>query len=208
MKAFCIGRNYADHAKELNNQIPQDPVVFIKHEDCFYEPKNDVWQVPPTVQVLHYEAEVVFRFAKDLNQPLHINTPTELFGILDSVSIGIDFTDRAKQDELKNKGLPWEKAKAFKNAALLGSFILMEEHGLLHDNIDFTFSLNGKVTQQSNTSKMLFNVRQLVMHIASLFVIKKGDLLFTGTPAGVGLFPASSHLEAELNQIKVLDIVL
>lgn len=198
MKIICVGRNYADHARELKNQVPQEPVLFIKPETAII-PKRNPFFLPDFSNDVHYEAELVVRINK-LGKNIQARFAHKYY---DEVTVGIDFTARDLQSSLKEKGLPWEKAKAFDGSAAVGKFTNITE---LNDSEDISFKLklNGEERQTGDTSDMLFSINQLIEHISSYFTLKIGDLIFTGTPAGVGKVNKNDRLELYLEESKVL----
>lgn len=185
MKILCIGRNYVAHAKELGNEVPKDPVVFIKPSTALL-PTEQSFSIPSFTKDLHYECELVLRIAKSAK---NINKEEAAF-IYDAITAGIDFTARDVQQQLKNKGLPWEKAKAFDGAAVIGQWI---EAAAFSDKSDIYFGLkkNSEWVQQGHTANLIFDFNTLLAHLSLYFTLKPGDLVFTGTPAGVG--PTASH---------------
>ncbi len=200
MKIICIGRNYADHAKELNNPIPKSPVVFLKPETALI-PKRQAFFYPGFSNEIHFEAELVFkicRLGKHISQRFAHKYYHE-------VSVGIDFTARDLQSELKSKGLPWERAKAFDGSAPVGNFLKIEQLKS-SENIHFRLFINGELRQEGFSKDMLFNVDQLIENVSQVFTLKIGDLLFTGTPEGVGEIKIGDHLEAFIEDTKVLSL--
>lgn len=180
MKIVCIGRNYVAHAKELGNEVPGDPVVFIKPETALL-PEGASFAIPSFTKDLHYECELVLRIAKRARQ---INKEAAA-SVYDAITAGIDFTARDLQQELKGKGLPWEKAKAFDNAAVIGRWI-EADHFPDKKNIHFSMSKNGNPVQLGHTVNMIFDFDTILSHVSNYFTLEPGDLVFTGTPAGVG----------------------
>lgn len=201
MKIFCIGRNYADHAKELDNQIPDEPIVFMKPKSALVQ-NHTPFYYPEFTNELHYEVEIVLR----INKNGKYVQPRNAKNYYNSVSVGIDFTARDLQNELKDNGLPWEKSKAFDNSAAIGT--LVDVNGLDINNINFSLKKNGEVVQSANTGDMIFKVDDIISHISGFFSLNIGDLIFTGTPAGVGECVVGDKLEAFLENEKVLEIVV
>ncbi|MFN3950903.1 MAG: fumarylacetoacetate hydrolase family protein [Thermaurantimonas sp.] len=201
MKIVCIGRNYADHARELGNQIPEEPVLFIKPDSAQYPHKN--YYIPDFTKELHYECELVIRIDR---VGKHIQ-PEYAHTYYSQVTLGIDFTARDLQNALKSKGLPWEKAKGFDGAAVVGTFIPKEAIGDIN-NTDFYFYIDGQLRQHGQTSQMLYSVDQLISYISRFFTLKKGDLIFTGTPAGVGLVMPGMKLKGILATHPVLELTI
>lgn len=192
MKIVCIGRNYVDHIKELANERPIDPVVFIKPDSAVL-PKEQDFYIPEFSNDVHHEVEVLVKIKK---VGKHIDKKFA-HTYYDEVGLGIDFTARDLQSKLKEKGLPWEKAKGFDGAAVIGKWI---SKSALKDINDLNFSLlkNGEVVQQGNTSLMLWKVDELISYVSTYFTLKKGDIIFTGTPAGVGKINANDYLSGIL----------
>lgn len=201
MKIICIGRNYADHARELNNDIPTEPVIFIKPETALL-PKGHPFFYPDHTKDLHFELELVLRISR-LGK--HID---EKFGhkYYSEIGLGIDFTARDVQSECKKKGLPWEKAKAFDHSAPVGKKFLKISDLPDPKAIRFELKKNGKSAQMGNSKDMLFTFDQLIAQTSKFFTLKIGDLLFTGTPKGVGAVEKGDKLEAFLEGEKLLSI--
>lgn len=180
MKIICIGRNYADHAKEMNAAVPENPVFFMKPDSALLPHKNPFYY-PEFTKDLHYECEVVVRInrlGKNISQKF-------AHSYYDEIGLGIDFTARDLQQQCKEKGLPWEIAKSFEHSAPLSkTFINKSELDL--ENLNFSLQQNGKVVQQGNTKEMLFSIDQIIVYLSQFMTLKIGDLIFTGTPAGVG----------------------
>jgi 2-keto-4-pentenoate hydratase/2-oxohepta-3-ene-1,7-dioic acid hydratase in catechol pathway len=188
MKIICVGRNYAAHAKELNNSVEEEPVIFLKPDTALLSNNQDFY-LPDFSNDIHYEAEVVVK----INKPgKHID---EKFAnrYYDSVSVGVDFTARDLQSMLKAKGLPWERAKAFDGSAVIGSFLPLAEVGNIAD-LDFSMNLNGQKVQSANTSEMVFSVDKVIAFVSRFITLKTGDLIYTGTPQGVGKVNVGDHL--------------
>ncbi|MDQ3277712.1 MAG: fumarylacetoacetate hydrolase family protein, partial [Bacteroidota bacterium] len=189
MKIFCVGRNYVDHAKELNNEVPDEPVIFMKPKSALLQPHTPFYY-PEFTNELHYECELVLRIAKN-GKYIQEKFANKYY---DAVSVGIDFTARDIQSELKQKGLPWEKAKAWDNSAVVGKWIPVA--GLKNKNaVDFSLYKNKELVQQGNSGQMLYNFDYIVSYISNFFSINIGDLIFTGTPAGVGEAVVGDELE-------------
>lgn len=189
MKIICVGRNYIDHAKELNNKVPTEPVLFIKPETAII-PKRNPFFLPSFSNNVHFETELVIRInrlGKNIQEKFAHKYYNEL-------TVGLDFTARDIQEKLKEKSLPWEKAKAFDGSAAVGKFISLDN---LKDPKDPEFSLlvNKIPTQKGKPSDMIFGIDKLISHISSYFTLKIGDLIFTGTPAGVGQLQVNDALE-------------
>ncbi len=180
MKIFCVGRNYTEHAKELNNAVPDEPVIFMKPKNALLQ-SHTPFYYPEFTNELHYECEIVLRVCKNGKyiQDRHAGK------YYDAITTGIDFTARDVQNELKAKGLPWERAKAWDNSAVVGSWIPLAEVKNKND-INFSLQKNKEQVQKGNTKDMIFAFDEIVSFISNYFSINIGDLIFTGTPAGVG----------------------
>ncbi len=179
MKIVCIGRNYADHAKEMKAELPKEPIYFLKPDTALL--KEDTFYYPAFTKDLHFECELVVRIEK---VGKHIS-PEFAHKYYTHFTLGIDFTARDIQDQCKEKGLPWEKAKAFDGSALVGNWYPKEQFKNLND-IPFSLKKNGSIVQQGNTAQMLWKMDELIAYISQYFTLKIGDIVFTGTPAGVG----------------------
>lgn len=180
MKIICIGRNYAEHAKELHHAIPDEPVFFLKPDTALI-PAGQPFFLPDFSSEIHYEAEIVIKINRNGK---HI-AKEFAHKYYNEISIGIDFTARDIQQNLKSRGLPWEKAKAFDWSAPVGKFVPLESVGNNIQNIAFSLYKNNQLVQSANTSEMLFDVNTLISYVSSFITLKTGDLIFTGTPAGV-----------------------
>jgi 2-keto-4-pentenoate hydratase/2-oxohepta-3-ene-1,7-dioic acid hydratase in catechol pathway len=200
MKIICIGRNYADHIKELHNERPTDPVVFIK-PDSSVLPKEQDFYIPEFTKDVHYEVEVLVKIKK---VGKHIE---EKFAhaYYDEVGLGIDFTARDVQSALKEKGLPWEKAKGFDGAAVVGKWLPKSNFKDLN-NLNFSLSKNGELVQQGNTSMMLWKIDEIIAYVSTYFMLKKGDIIFTGTPAGVGKIDTNDYLSGTLENEELFTV--
>jgi len=193
MKIICIGRNYAKHAEELNNPIPQEPVVFLKPDTAVLLKKHPFF-IPEHSNNIHHEIELVVKINR-LGKHIETRFAHKYYN---EIALGIDFTARDVQDDCKKKGLPWEKAKAFDGSAAVSNFFSLESLKKEINNIDFYLDINGKKVQEGNTQQMLFSVDQLISHVSKYFTLKTGDLIFTGTPAGVGPVQREDLLELYL----------
>lgn len=200
MKIFCVGRNYAEHAKELGNDVPDEPVIFLKPKAALLQPHMPFYY-PEFTNELHYEAEIVLRVSKNGKyiQEKHANK------YYNAYTIGIDFTARDVQNELKSKGLPWEKAKAWDNSAVVGKFIDIGEK-FDANNINFCLYNNKQIVQQGNTGQMIFTFNEIVSNISQYFSLNIGDLIFTGTPAGVGECVVGDELEGFIEDDSLLEV--
>ena len=200
MKIICVGRNYADHAKELGNDIPEEPVIFMKPKSALLQ-SHTPFYYPEFSNELHYECELVLRVCKNGKYIQERHAANYYNGI----TVGIDFTARDIQDELKKKGLPWEKAKAFDNSAAVGKFVDVTP-ATNRKNIGFTFYKNKELVQTGNSANMIFSIDSLISHISNYFSLNIGDLIFTGTPAGVGECVVGDVLEAFLEKDNLLSV--
>ena len=202
MKIICVGRNYVEHIAELNNERPDEPVLFIKPDTALLG-KEFPFVIPDFSQDIHYEAEVVVKIAK-VGKYIDAKFASKYY---DQVSLGIDFTARDLQSKLKEKGLPWEKAKAFDNSAFVGDFMAKTDFESM-ENLPFSFVQNGKTVQQATTAQMIWKIDELIAEISRYFTLKTGDLIFTGTPAGVGKVEPGDTLEGFLGDNKVVDLIV
>ncbi|WP_143307642.1 fumarylacetoacetate hydrolase family protein [Chitinophaga vietnamensis] len=199
MKIICVGRNYAEHAKELKNEIPAAPVVFMKPKNALLQ-NNHPFYYPEFTTNLHYECELVLRVSKNGK---HVQ---EKFAdkYYDQLSVGIDFTARDLQEQQKAKGLPWEIAKSFDNSAIVGKFLPITPEMDL-GNINFSLYKNKTLVQEGNTKDLLFNFNHLVSYISRFFTLNIGDLIYTGTPAGVGPAEIGDNFEAFIEKESLLE---
>ena len=202
MKIIAIGRNYIDHAKELNNPVPQEPIFFLKPDTALVN-NNDPFFYPDFSNDIHYEAEIVIKINK-VGKNIQEKFAHRYY---EEIGIGIDFTARDLQAECKRKGHPWEIAKAFDSSAPIGKFLPKNEFTDLN-NINFTLDINGKNVQTGNTGDMIFTVDKLISYVSSFMTLKIGDLLFTGTPAGVGPVKIGDRLKASIEGIELLDFMV
>jgi len=200
MKIFCIGRNYSEHAKELGNDIPEEPVIFMKPKSALLQLQNPFYY-PEFSNELHYEAEIVLRVCKN-GKYIQAKHASKYYN---AYTIGIDFTARDIQAELKKKGLPWEKAKAWDNSAVIGKWIEFSSASI-HQPIQFSLQMNGKIVQLGNTKEMIFSFNEIVAHISNYFSLNIGDLIYTGTPAGVGECVVGDVLEGFVEQQKMFEL--
>lgn len=198
MKIICIGRNYSEHAKELNNAVPTEPVFFMKPDTALLI-RNRPFYYPDFTSDLHYECELVYRICK---VGKHIS-PNFAHTYYDAIALGIDFTARDLQQKAKEKGLPWEKAKAFDYSAPVSSFVPVSEFQDLN-NLEFHLELNGKTVQEGNSQDMIFPIDTLISYVSRFVTLRTGDYLFTGTPAGVGPVKIGDRLEAFLQKKRML----
>nr|WP_294933804.1 fumarylacetoacetate hydrolase family protein [uncultured Flavobacterium sp.] len=189
MKIICIGRNYADHISELQNERPSDPVIFMK-PDTAVLPKQFPFVIPEFSNDVHHEVEILVKINK-VGKYIDAKFAHKYY---DEIGLGIDFTARDLQTELKSKGLPWEKAKAFDHSAIIGDFLSKNAFNSL-ENIKFELTNNGTVVQSGNTSHMLWKIDELIAYVSQYFTLKTGDVIFTGTPAGVAKVQPNDVLE-------------
>ncbi|MFT4063084.1 MAG: fumarylacetoacetate hydrolase family protein [Edaphocola sp.] len=198
MKIICIGRNYAEHAKELNNPAPKEPIVFMKPKSALAKPGAGV-HYPEFTDNLQYECEVVLRIGKN-GKHIPQKYARQYF---DQWTVGIDFTARDIQTKLQQQGLSWECAKAFDDSAVLGRFVPIDFDNLY--GTSFSLNLNGQTVQRGHTSDLIFPFEHLVSYVSKFFTLQIGDLIFTGTPSGVGPVLPFDVLEGYLNHEKLLD---
>ena len=198
MKIFCIGRNYAEHAKELGNAVPDEPVIFIKPKTALIQ-GNTPFYYPQFSNELHYELELVLQVCKNGKYISEKNASK----YYNHISVGIDFTARDIQNQLKAKGLPWEKAKGWDNSAYVGRW---KDIKAVNQPINFTMNLNGSQVQKGNSTDMIYSFDFIVSHISEYFALNIGDMIFTGTPAGVGECVVSDVLEGFLENEKLFTV--
>ena len=200
MKIICTGRNYAKHIEELANERPDNPVVFLKPDSAIL-PKKNPFFIPPFSKDVHYEVEVLVKINK---VGKHIATRFA-HKYYDEIGLGIDFTARDLQKKLKDKGLPWEKSKAFDNSAPIGKkFIPVSSINNLN-NINFHLDINGKTVQKGNTSDMMFKINDIIAEVSKYITLKTGDLIYTGTPEGVSPVKIGDNLKAYFEGECLLD---
>ena len=200
MKIICIGRNYAAHIEELKNEKPGQPVVFLKPDTALLKGEAPFFY-PDFSTNIHHEIELVLKISKEGK---YIQ-PQFAHRYFEEIGLGIDFTARDLQDQCKAKGLPWEIAKAFNGSAPIGNFKPVSELGDLK-NIDFHLEINGEVKQKGNTSLMLFDFATIISYVSHFFTLKKGDLIYTGTPAGVGPVQTGDQLIGFIGNQKMLHV--
>jgi len=193
MKIFCVGRNYVAHAQELGNEVPDEPVIFMKPKSALLQAHTPFYY-PEFTNELHYECELVLRISKN-GKYIQERGASKYY---DAITVGIDFTARDVQNELKEKGLPWEKAKAWDNSAVIGKWIPFANIKSKKD-IGFSLKKNKEEVQKSNSGLMLHNFDRVVSYISNYFSVNIGDLIFTGTPAGVGECVVGDELEGFLD---------
>jgi len=199
MKIICIARNYIDHAKELNNPVPKEPVVFLKPSTAIL--REESFYIPNFSQNMQYECELVIRIGKNGK----FIEPEFAHRYINSMTVGIDFTARDVQTKLKEKGLPWEIAKAFDNSAVVGKWKDTNPTESF-DNIRFHMTKNDATVQSGNTSDMIFNIARQISFASQYFTLNQGDLLFTGTPNGVGKVEKGDMLKGFLREEELFEI--
>lgn len=192
MKIICVGRNYSAHINELKNESPKEPVLFLKPDTAILQKKQPFF-IPAFTDEIHYEVEVLVRI-NGIGKHIDQRFASKYY---DEIGLGIDFTARKLQTELKEKGLPWEKAKAFDGAALIGDWRPKEQFDDLNE-LSFELFKNGERVQQGNTAQMLFKIDELIAYCSTFFTLKIGDVIFTGTPEGVGPVAINDVLEGKL----------
>ncbi|AWM14427.1 fumarylacetoacetate hydrolase family protein [Flavobacterium sp. NRK F10] len=188
MKIICIGRNYADHISELNNERPNEPVIFMKPDTAVLA-KQFPFVIPEFSNDVHHEVEVLVKISK-VGKYIDAKFAHKYY---DQIGLGIDFTARDLQNQLKEKGLPWEKAKAFDGSAIIGDFLPKNSFSSL-ENLNFELRSNGEVVQQGNTSLMLWKIDEIIAYVSQFFTLKTGDIIFTGTPKGVAAVKEDDEL--------------
>jgi 2-keto-4-pentenoate hydratase/2-oxohepta-3-ene-1,7-dioic acid hydratase in catechol pathway len=202
MKIFCIGRNYVEHAKELGNDVPDEPVVFMKPKSALLMPQAPFYY-PEFTNELHYEVELVLRISKN-GKYIPEKHASKYFN---AITVGIDFTARDVQRSLQEKGLPWEKSKAWDSSAAVGKFVDIKPD-FKPDDINFCLYNNKQLVQQANSSQMIFDFSQIISHVSHYFSLNIGDLIFTGTPKGVGECVVGDELEAFIEDESLLELTV
>jgi 2-keto-4-pentenoate hydratase/2-oxohepta-3-ene-1,7-dioic acid hydratase in catechol pathway len=202
MKIIAIGRNYTEHAKELNNSVPAEPVFFMKPDTAIIK-DNKPFFYPDFTKNLHFETEIVLKIGR-VGKNIGENFAPRYFK---EIGIGIDFTARDIQDKCKEKGLPWEIAKAFDGSAPISRFVPVEKYADIH-TLNFHLDINGTTVQKGNTRDMIFSFEKLISHVSKYVTIKIGDLIFTGTPAGVGAVKIGDRLQAYIEDELFLDFYI
>ncbi|PSG88630.1 fumarylacetoacetate hydrolase family protein [Aurantibacter aestuarii] len=200
MKLICIGRNYTEHIKELNNEKPTDPVIFIKPDTAILLKKQPFF-IPDFSDDVHHEVEVLVKINK-VGKHIAKKFAHKYY---DEISVGIDFTARDLQSHLKAKGLPWEKAKSFDGAAVIGEWMPKTEFKDVN-NLNFSLKKNAEIVQNGQTSHMLYKIDEIIEYVSKYFTLKIGDIIFTGTPAGVSKVNPNDQLEGYLEQHQLFSI--
>ncbi len=199
MKIICVGRNYGEHAKELGNEIPEDPVIFMKPDTALLKKGSDFY-IPEFSDDIHYELEVVLKISKGGKYIQKENASKHY----DEIGLGIDFTARDLQSKLKGKGLPWELAKGFDGSAVVSDFVSKDNYDL--ENLNFSLIKNSEKVQDGNTCEMIFSPEDIIAFASQYFTLRVGDLIFTGTPKGVGKVSENDLLEAYLEDQKLFSL--
>ena len=199
MKIICIGRNYTEHIKELENEKPENPVIFLKPDSAILL-KNNPFIIPPFSNDIHYEVEVLVKINR-IGKHIEKKFAHKYY---DEIGLGIDFTARDLQSKLKKKGLPWEKAKAFDGSAVISNFVKKDRFDL--NKIKFQLYKNNELVQDGNTAHMLWKIDEIISYVSQFFTLKIGDVLFTGTPAGVGKVKPNDSLTGNLEDQKMFEI--
>ena len=199
MKIICVGKNYLKHIDELNSSKEDEPVIFLKPDTSIIQ-KNQPFFIPEFSNEIHYEIEIILKFNR-LGKHIESKFSKKYFN---QISLGIDFTARDFQNKFKERGLPWDISKGFDNSALIGDWKNIKTYDL--DNINFRLEKNGKIVQQSNSKNMIWKIDELIAYASKYFTIKIGDIMFTGTPEGVGVVSEDDILEGFLGNEKVLSI--
>lgn len=199
MKIICIGRNYSEHAKELKNEVPTEPVFFMKPDTALLK-NGQPFYLPDFSNDIHHEVELVVLISKNGKNIAEKFAPN----YYEKIGIGIDFTARDLQQKCKEKGLPWEKAKAFDNSAPLGEFELKSNFKEANA-LEFQLNINGELRQKGSSADMLFSIDKIIAYVSQYITLKTGDLIYTGTPSGVGPVKIGDKLEAYLEGKKMLE---
>jgi 2-keto-4-pentenoate hydratase/2-oxohepta-3-ene-1,7-dioic acid hydratase in catechol pathway len=200
MKIICIGRNYTQHIEELQNERPEEPIVFLKPDSAVLL-KQHPFVIPEFSNDIHHEIELIVRINK-VGKYIEQKFAHKYY---DEISVGLDFTARDLQEKLKNEGLPWEKAKSFDGSAVIGDFISKKIFSSL-ESINFELTKNGITVQRGNSSLMLFKIDEIIAHVSQFFTLKIGDIIFTGTPDGVAAVKPNDVLEGFLENNKLFRI--
>ena len=203
MKIICIGRNYVEHALELKNEVPDEPVFFMKPDSALLR-NNDPFYLPDWTKDVHHEIELVLKINR-LGKNIEKKFAHRYYG---EIGLGIDFTARDVQNKLKAKGLPWEKAKAFDQSAVISTEFLPVTDFTDHKNIKFQLNVNGNAVQNGNSGLMIFAFDDIISHVSKYITLKIGDLIYTGTPAGVGPVNIGDRLEGYMEGRKMFDFTI
>ena len=202
MKIICIGRNYAKHAQELGNNNPKEPVVFLKPDTAIPQ-KGNPFFIPDFSETIHHEVEIIVRINR-LGKHIDERFAHKYYS---DIGLGIDFTARDLQEKLKKQGLPWEKAKGFDGSAAICQYFISKDKVDV-SNLNFSLTKNGQLVQKGNTKDMLFTIDKLIAYISTFFTLKIGDLIFTGTPSGVGSVQKGDLLEGFIEKEKMLNVLV
>lgn len=205
MKIICIGLNYQSHNKEMNRALSSeddDPVLFLKPDTAILHNDEKHFYIPDFSSNIHYEAELVVKISK-MGKNIAERFAHRYYN---EITLGIDFTARDIQSELKSKGLPWEISKAFDNSAAVGIFVSKDKFGKEINNLNFKLEIDGKVVQAANTSQMIHSIDKIIAYASQFFTLKTGDLIYTGTPVGVGKIEIGNHLMGYLEKDNLLDV--
>ena len=202
MKIICIGRNYTDHIKELANEKPTEPVIFLKPDTAILLKKQPFF-IPDFSNDVHHEVEILVKISK-VGKHIAKKFAHKYY---DEIGLGIDFTARDLQQKLKEKGLPWEKAKAFDGAAVIGKWMSKSDFESV-DSINFSLEKNGTVVQQGNTSHMLWKIDELIEYVSKYFTLKIGDIIFTGTPSGVARVETNDVLRGLIENNEMFNLTV
>jgi 2-keto-4-pentenoate hydratase/2-oxohepta-3-ene-1,7-dioic acid hydratase in catechol pathway len=200
MKIICVGRNYTDHIKELENNKPKEPVLFLKPDSSIIL-NNKPFFIPDFSKNIHYELELIIKISR-LGKHIQEKFSHKYY---DFIGLGIDFTARDLQSDLKSKGLPWEKSKAFDGSCFISKWINKSEFNDVN-NLNFKLNKNGKTVQKTNSKLMLWKIDELISYISTFFTLKIGDVIFTGTPAGVGKVSIGDNLEGFIEDNKIFNL--
>ena len=199
MKIICVGKNYLKHIDELNSSKEDEPVIFLKPDTSIIQ-KNQPFFIPEFSNEIHYEIEIILKFNR-LGKHIESKFSNKYFN---QISLGVDFTARDFQNKFKERGLPWDISKGFDNSALIGDWKSIKTYDL--NNINFRLEKNGKIVQQSNSKNMIWKIDELIAYASKYFTIKIGDIMFTGTPEGVGVVSQDDVLEGFLGNEKVFSV--
>ena len=202
MKLICIGRNYTKHIEELNSEKPSAPVIFMKPDSAVLA-KNQPFFIPDFSENIHYEVEVLVKISK-VGKYIDKKFSHKYY---DEIGLGIDFTARDLQNQLKDKGLPWEKCKAFDGSAVIGKWLPKSEFKDVN-NLSFSLLKNDKIVQEGNTSMMLWKIDEIIEYVSKYFTLKIGDIIFTGTPEGVGKVFANDRLKGLIENTEMFSITV